>query len=98
MKYGLNMTREADDTTSYLGKTSGGLGVTLSEFKLTDKVNYDIKLNTPESTRDTYKLAMGDDLITFYKELIEAYAYPVILIEDRFDQDYWSKWSKFANE
>ena len=38
----------------------------------------------------------GDELIAFYKEPIEVY--PVILIEDSFDRDDWSKWSKFTKE
>ena len=38
----------------------------------------------------------GDELIAFYKELIDAY--PIVTIGDPYYQDDWANWTKFTGE
>ena len=84
VKYGLDMITEAADTTSYIVKRSVRLYIALSKFKVTNKNEYDIKFETPESTRDTFKLLTGYELIALYNEITEAY--PIIPIKDPFNK------------
>ena len=46
--------------------------------------------------KDASKLLSGDELIAFYKSMIKKY--PIVTIEDPFDQDDWTNWSKFCQD
>lgn len=93
---GLDMIMEAADKAGYANKISVGLDVAASEFKVTDKNEYDLDFKSPEGERDSSLLLTGDELIAFYKKMIEKY--PIVTIEDPFDQDDWANWSKFCND
>lgn len=93
---GLDMIMEAADKAGYLDKITVGLDVAASEFKVTDKNEYDLDFKSPEGERDSSLLLTGDELIAFYKKMIEKY--PIVTIEDPFDQDDWANWSKFCND
>ena len=41
-------------------------------------------------------LLSGDELIAFYKKMIASY--PIVTIEDPFDQDDWANWSTFCKD
>jgi len=93
---GLDMIMEAADKAGYSDKITVGLDVAASEFKVTDKNEYDLDFKSPEGERDSSLLLTGDELIAFYKKIIEKY--PIATIEDPFDQDDWANWSKFCND
>ena len=65
-----------------------------SQFKVKDKNEYDLDFKS--SSPDPKLLLTGDELIAFYKEMIEKY--PIKTIEDPFDQDDWSNWEKFCKD
>ena len=58
---------KAANTTIYIFKTSVGLYVASSEFKVADKNNYDLYLENPNSTRDTSKMLKVYEIIEFYR-------------------------------
>jgi len=93
---GLEMLMEAADKAGYSDKVSVGLDVASSEFKVKDKNEYDLDFKTTSADKDPKLLLTGDELIAFYKKMIDSY--PVVTIEDPFDQDDWSNWSKFCAE
>jgi len=91
---GLDMLMEASEKAGYLDKISIGLDVASSEFKVKDKNEYDLDFKSKEGEKDSSLLLTGDELIAFYKKMIDNY--PIVTIEDPFDQDDWSNWSKFT--
>jgi len=93
---GLAMLMEATDRAGYLDKITVGLDVASSEFKVAGKNEYDLDFKTAEADKDPSLLLTGDELIAFYKDIIDRY--PIVTIEDPFDQDDWDNWSKFCAE
>jgi enolase len=93
---GLQMCMEAAEKAGYLDKVSVGLDVASSEFKVAGKNQYDLDFKSPEGEKDSSLLLSGDELIAFYKDMISKY--PVVTIEDPFDQDDWDNWTKFCQE
>jgi len=93
---GLSMLMEATDNAGYLDKVSIGLDVAASEFKVPGKNEYDLDFKTPAETRDPSLLLTGDELIAFYKDMIAKY--PIVTIEDPFDQDDWDNWTQFCHD
>jgi len=93
---GLEMLMEASEKAGHLDKISIGLDVASSEFKVKDKNEYDLDFKSKEGEKDSSLLLTGDELIAFYKKMIDKY--PIVTIEDPFDQDDWSNWSKFCGD
>jgi enolase len=93
---GLEMIMEAAEQAGYTDKISVGLDVASSEFKVKDKNLYDLDFKTAEQDKDPSLLLTGDEMIAFYKKLIDAY--PIVTIEDPFDQDDWANWNKITAE
>lgn len=93
---GLAMIMEASDNAGHLDKITVGLDVAASEFKVAGKNQYDLDFKTTGPEKNTDLLLSGDELIAFYKSMIEKY--PVVTIEDPFDQDDWDNWTKFCHE
>jgi enolase len=93
---GLAMIMEATEAAGYLDKVSVGLDVASSEFKVAGKNEYDLDFKTKGDDKDSSLLLTGDELIAFYKEMIAKY--PIVTIEDPFDQDDWDNWTKFCKE
>jgi len=91
---GIDMCMEAAEKAGYADKVSIGLDVASSEFKVKDKNEYDLDFKTTGPDKDTSKLLTGDELIAFYKDMIAKY--PIVTIEDPFDQDDWTNWSTFC--
>ena len=89
---GLDMIMEASEKAGYLDKVSVGLDVASSEFKVKNKDAYDLDFKAAD--KDPSQVLSGDEMIAFYKKLIEKY--PIVTIEDPFDQDDWTNWSKFV--
>jgi enolase len=93
---GLDMLMEATDRAGYLDKVNVGLDVAASEFKVAGKNEYDLDFKTKGADKDSSLLLTGDELIAFYKEMIAKY--PIVTIEDPFDQDDWTNWTSFCHE
>lgn len=91
---GLQMIMEATEAAGYLDKVSVGLDVASSEFKVKDKDAYDLDFKTTGPEKDTSAVLTGDEMIAFYQKLIAEY--PIVTIEDPFDQDDWQNWSKIV--
>jgi enolase len=88
---GLEMIMEASDAAGYLNKISVGLDVASSEFKVKGKDQYDLDFKTTGAAKDLSAVKTGDEMIAFYKYLIDKY--PIVTIEDPFDQDDWLNWT-----
>mmetsp|Transcript_10742 Transcript_10742/g.25493 ORF Transcript_10742/g.25493 Transcript_10742/m.25493 type:complete len:480 (-) Transcript_10742:274-1713(-) len=88
---GLNLINEAIDKAGYTGKVKIGMDVAASEF-LTDDKKYD--LNFKNQPNDGSQKKTGEEMIDLYKNFCEKY--PVVTIEDPFDQDDWENTKKFT--
>ncbi|CAE8737401.1 unnamed protein product, partial [Polarella glacialis] len=81
----------AIEKAGYKGVCSIGMDVAASEFKVEGKDCYDLGLWYPESERGDASLKMtGAQLGEFYAQLCKDF--PIITIEDPFDQDDWAAW------
>uniref|UniRef100_A0A0K0FKU3 Enolase n=1 Tax=Strongyloides venezuelensis TaxID=75913 RepID=A0A0K0FKU3_STRVS len=87
-KEGLDLLNTAIAKAGYQGKIVIGMDVAASEFYKDGK--YDLDFKNPNS--DPSKHLTGDQLAELYKSFIKEY--PVVSIEDAFDQDDWENWSK----
>lgn len=91
---GLDLLATAIEKAGYTGKVSIGMDIASSEFckKGPDgKPVYDLDFKNPNSDPATY--LNGDKLSELYQSFISKY--PVVSIEDAFDQDDWENWTKF---
>ena len=89
------MIMEATDKAGYLDKVTLGLDVASSEFKVKNKDAYDLDFKSTDN-KNPSAIKSGDEMIAFYKMLIDKY--PIVTIEDPFDQDDWKHWSKIVQE
>lgn len=91
---GLNLLRDAIKAAGHDGKVKIGMDVAASEFyDATDKM-YD--LNFKETPNNGQAKVTGDGMIDMYKKFVSDY--PVISIEDPFDQDDWPFYTKLTSE
>ncbi|GKZ01296.1 hypothetical protein MPSEU_001080600 [Mayamaea pseudoterrestris] len=74
---------------------SVGLDVASSEFKVDGKDQYDLDFKGGNE-KDPSLIKTGAEMVAFYKSLISKY--PIVTIEDAFDEDDWANWSKFTAE
>merc|ERR1712180_57895 len=82
----------AIEKAGYTGKIQLGMDVAASEFHKEGK--YDLDFKNKES--DPEKWISPDALCDMYKGFISDF--PVVSIEDAFDQDDWAAWSKLTGE
>lgn len=88
-KEALELIKEAIDIAGYTGRIDIGMDVAASEFYKEGK--YDLDFKNPKS--DPSQWLTPDALASMYQEFIKDY--PVVSIEDPFDQDDWDAWSSF---
>ncbi|KAI5664846.1 hypothetical protein M9H77_24169 [Catharanthus roseus] len=91
-KEGLELLKTAIEKAGYTGKVVIGMDVAASEF-YADK-RYD--LNFKEEKNDGSQKISGDQLKDLYKSFVSEY--PIVSIEDPFDQDDWEHYSKMTAE
>lgn len=91
-KEGLDLLKTAIEKAGYTGKVVIGMDVAASEF-YADKT-YD--LNFKEEKNDGSQKISGDQLKELYKSF--AREYPIVSIEDPFDQDDWEHYAKLTAE
>ncbi|KAI6697947.1 hypothetical protein NL676_018066 [Syzygium grande] len=92
-KEGLELLKTAIAKAGYTGKVFIGMDVAASEFYKEDKT-YD--LNFKEENNDGSQKIPGDALKDMYKSF--ASEYPIVSIEDPFDQDDWEHYAKMTDE
>ncbi|KAL3327643.1 hypothetical protein AABB24_035358 [Solanum stoloniferum] len=92
-KEGLELLKTAIEKAGYTGKVVIGMDVAASEFYGKDK-SYD--LNFKEESNDGSQKISGDQLKDLYKSFVSEY--PIVSIEDPFDQDDWETYAKLTTE
>jgi enolase len=93
-KDALELIKQAIEKAGYTGKVKIGMDVAASEFCKEGTNTYDLDFKTKNN--DGSKVLSADALLNLYKEFIAQY--PVISIEDGFDQDDWAGWKKLQDE
>lgn len=91
---GLDMLMEAASNAGHADKVTVGLDVASSEFKVSGKDEYDLDFKTSGANKNPDAIKTGEEMVAFYKSLIDKY--PIVTIEDPFDQDDWENWSKIV--
>jgi len=87
---GCELIMEALRKTGYEDKCTIGLDVAASEFKVKGEDAYDLDFKY-----DGNKIS-GEALGELYQSL--AADFPIVTIEDPFDEDDWENWSKFTKK
>lgn len=87
---GLDLLRAAIEKAGYTGKISLGMDVAASEFYVKGEDKYDLDFKNDKSTS---RLSQ-DELADLYKSFISDH--PMVTVEDPFDEDDWSAWSKMT--
>ena len=87
---GLDLLKVAIEKAGYTGRIQIGMDTAASEFYRDGK--YDLDFKNPNS--DPSKWLSGQQLIDLYSEFIANY--PIVTIEDAFDQDDWDNWAAFT--
>lgn len=93
-KEGLELLKTAIEKAGYTGKVVIGMDVAASEFYNDKDKKYD--LNFKEENNDGSQKILGDELKDLYKSF--ASEYPIVSIEDPFDQDDWTHYAKMTEE
>lgn len=87
---GLELLKVAIEKAGYTDKVDIGMDVAASEFYVDGK--YDLDFKTKEN-KDTSKILTGAQLADLYSKFVKDY--PIVSMEDVFDQDDWESWSAF---
>ncbi len=90
IREGCELIMEAIEKAGYSGKCTIGLDVAASEFKVKGKDAYDLDFKYDGD------VVSGEGLGDLYQSL--AADFPIVTIEDPFDEDDWSNWSKFTGK
>jgi len=94
---GVELVMEAIEKSGYKDKCSIGMDVAASEFKVEGQDCYDLGTWYPDSEKNAPGLKMtGAELAEFYAQLCKDF--PIITIEDPFDQDDWESWKLFTEK
>mmetsp|Transcript_56088 Transcript_56088/g.151049 ORF Transcript_56088/g.151049 Transcript_56088/m.151049 type:complete len:470 (+) Transcript_56088:99-1508(+) len=93
-KQGVELIMEAIEKAGYKDICKIGMDVAASEFKVEGVDCYDLGTWYPEAEKTPELKMTGAQLADFYAEL--AANYPLITIEDPFDQDDWEGWTAFT--
>ncbi|CAI2170887.1 3010_t:CDS:2 [Funneliformis geosporum] len=90
-KEGLELLKVAISKAGYTDKVKIGMDVAASEFY--KEGSYDLDFKNKDS--DKSKWLSGTELAKLYIEFINEY--PIVSIEDPFDQDDWNAWSHLVS-
>jgi len=90
---GLELLKKAINKAGYHDKVKIGMDVAASEF-FSEDGNYDLDFKTKNN--DKTQLKSAEALAALYQEYLKDY--PIISIEDPFDQDDWSGYAKLNAE
>jgi enolase len=90
----LHLIMEAIAAAGHTGKIKIGMDIAASEFYLGDERVYDLDFKT--KSNDGSKRVTGEQLIEIYQTFIRDY--PIVSIEDPFDQDDWASYAKLTSQ
>ena len=85
---GLELLKDAIEKAGYTGRVQIAMDTAASEFHKDGK--YDLDFKNPNS--DASKWLTGAQLTEMYQSFVAGY--PIVSIEDCFDQDDWEAWSE----
>uniref|UniRef100_H2UN91 phosphopyruvate hydratase n=1 Tax=Takifugu rubripes TaxID=31033 RepID=H2UN91_TAKRU len=88
-KEALELIKEAISKAGYTDEVVIGMDVAASEFYKEGK--YDLDFKSPDDPKPSIT---SDELANLYKSFVKDY--PVVSIEDPFDQDDWAAWTNFT--
>jgi enolase len=91
---GVTLIMEAIEKAGYKEKCAIGMDVAASEFKVEGQDCYDLGTWYPEAEKTPELKMTGEQLAQFYAQLLSEF--PIITIEDPFDQDDWAAWARFT--
>mmetsp|Transcript_25441 Transcript_25441/g.35681 ORF Transcript_25441/g.35681 Transcript_25441/m.35681 type:complete len:435 (+) Transcript_25441:62-1366(+) len=92
-KEGLELLKQAIAKAGYTDKVKIGMDVAASEF-FTENGKYDLDFKTKNN--DGSQVKTGEEMVNLYKEFVNEY--PVVSIEDPFDQDDWEHYNKLTSD
>jgi len=93
-KAGVELIMEAIEKAGYKDVCKIGMDVAASEFKVEGQDCYDLGTWYPDSEKTPELKMTGAQLGDFYAQL--AKDFPIITIEDPFDQDDWESWKRMT--
>merc|ERR1719203_1755575 len=93
-RQGVELVMEAIVKAGYKDKCKIGMDVAASEFKVEGKDCYDLGTWYPDAEKTPELQMSGAQLGEFYAQLCKDF--PIITIEDPFDQDDWAAWAKMT--
>lgn len=85
---------EAIEKSGHKGKIELGMDVAASEFWVEGEKVYDLDFKTDNN--DGSQKKNSDGLAAVYKDFVTNY--PIVSIEDPFDQDDWDGYAKMTKE
>merc|ERR1712137_1176292 len=88
---GVELIMEAIEKAGYKEKCMVGMDVAASEFKVEGQDCYDLGTWYPDAEKTPELKMTGAQLGEFYAQLCKDF--PIITIEDPFDQDDWGAWT-----
>jgi len=91
---GVELIMEAIKKAGYEGKCTIGMDVAASEFKVEGQDCYDLGTWYPEAEKTADLKMTAAQLADFYLGLVKDF--PIVTIEDPFDQDDWEAWTSFT--
>jgi len=91
----LDVLMEAIELSGHMAKVRIGTDVAASEFYNAETKKYDLDFKHPDGSPDSMKKTAAE-MIEYYKEWIAKY--PLISIEDPFDQDDWDAYTALMKE
>ncbi|KAJ1922139.1 phosphopyruvate hydratase [Mycoemilia scoparia] len=91
-KDALDLLIEAINKAGYEGKIKIGMDVAASEFYKQELDKYDLDFKNPKSDPADFKTT--EEMVELYADFIKNY--PIVSIEDPFDQDHWDAWNKIT--
>lgn len=89
----LELLKSAIEAAGYTGKISIGMDVAASEFYVERDGKHVYDLDFKTANNDGSKCVSGEQLGKLYHDMITKY--PIVSIEDAFDQDDWDHWVQF---
>eukprot|EP00002_Diphylleia_rotans_P008855 TRINITY_DN18837_c0_g1_i1.p2 TRINITY_DN18837_c0_g1~~TRINITY_DN18837_c0_g1_i1.p2 ORF type:complete len:433 (+),score=110.92 TRINITY_DN18837_c0_g1_i1:1544-2842(+) len=92
-KEGLELLRVAIEKAGYTGKVKIGMDVAASEFWVGEDKVYDLDFKTKDN--DGSQRLSGDALAELYRSFVAEY--PIVSIEDPFDQDDFESYNKLTS-
>mmetsp|Transcript_641 Transcript_641/g.1258 ORF Transcript_641/g.1258 Transcript_641/m.1258 type:complete len:466 (+) Transcript_641:108-1505(+) len=95
-KEGVTLIMEAIEKAGFKDKCKVGMDVAASEFKVEGEDCYDLGTWYPESEKTPELKMTAAQLGDFYASL--AAEFPIITIEDPFDQDDWAAWGTMTGK